>query len=338
MRVALVLASRGEGGLEKHVIELANGLAHRDIEVCLIADPMYASRLSARVRLFPTDLTVHRRHPLALYRLFRLLRQVHPQIIHAHGSKAASMVSGILPFLPRIHSVATLHNTKSNARMFARFDLVIAVSHAAAKSLDHSGIRIIHNGIDPALSATPPAVDAWPTAPHRPRVLAIGRLVPAKGFDILIRAWETVDAHLAIAGEGAEREKLQALIKEKGQQDKVTLLGHRNDVDSLLNAADLFVISSHYEGGPYTLIEALQHRVPVVSTPVGAVVEILPEPFICPAGDPVALAERVNHVLEDIAQATQALAPVFAYARTGLTLAHVLNRTTSVYEELLNRS
>lgn len=337
MRVALVLASLGEGGLEKHVVELAKGLCRRGLEVCLIAHPMYESRRPGEVEFFPLDLTTFRRNPFALYRLFRLLRKARPQIIHAHGSKAASMVSALLPVLPHMHSVATLHSKKTNVRMFSSFERVIAVSRIAAANLMHSGIRIIHNGVNPDTGTAAPAVDAWKTVAARRRVLAIGRLVPVKGFDLLIRAWKNVDAQLAIAGEGFERERLERLIRETGQEDRITLLGQRDDVHALLSAADLFVISSHYEGGPYTLVEALQHRVPVVSTAVGAAVEILPAGFICATGDPAALAERVTSALNDIEQTRRAHESAFDYARTELTFEHVLDSTISVYEELSSR-
>ncbi len=337
MRVALVLASYGEGGLEKHVVELASGLLRRGLEVCLVAHPLYGSRLPAGVEFLPTDLSAHRRHPLALLRLFQRLRQARPQIIHAHGSKAASMISPLLPFLPNMRSMATLHSRKKNVRMFARFERVIAVSRIAAANLKHPGIRIIHNGVAPDSDMAVPAFDVWQTVGARPRVLAIGRLVPVKGFDLLIRAWRDVDAQLAIAGEGFERAHLEQLIKETGQQDKIFLLGQRNDVHALLSAADLFVISSHYEGGPYTLVEALQHRVPVVSTAVGAAVEILPAPFICATGDPAALAEGVTRALQDLEQARRAHEPAFRYALTELTFEHLLDSTISVYDELLSR-
>lgn len=337
MRVALVLASYGEGGLEKHVVELASGLLRRGLEVCLVAHPMYGSRLPAGVEFLPIDLTAHRRHPLALLRLLRLLRKARPQIIHAHGSKAASMISPLLPFLPNMRSVATLHSRKKNIRMFSRFERVIAVSRIAAANLKHPGIRIIHNGVAPDTGTAAPALDAWPTLAAHPRVLAVGRLVPVKGFDLLVRAWKNVDAQLAIAGEGFERANLERLIWETGQQDKIVLLGQRNDVPALLRAADLFVISSHYEGGPYTLVEALQHRVPVVSTAVGAAVEILPAPFICATGDPAALAEGVTCALRDLEQARRAHESAFRNALTELTFEHLLDSTISVYEELLNR-
>ena len=337
MRVALVMASHGEGGLEKHVVELANGLCRRGIEVCLVAHPMYESRLPGEVEFLPIDLTTYRRNPFALYRLFRRLREARPQIIHAHGSKAASTISPLLPFLPTMHSVATLHSRKNNVRMFSRFERVIAVSRIAATNLKHPGIRIIHNGIAPDSGTAVPAFDAWPRVAERPRVLAIGRLVPVKGFDLLIHTWKHVDAQLAIAGAGFERERLERLVGETGQQDKITLLGQRNDVHALLSAADLFVISSHYEGGPYTLVEALQHRVPVVSTAVGVAVEILPENFICATGDPAALAERITSALEDIEQARREHEHAFHHALTELTFEHLLDSTIAVYEELLGR-
>lgn len=334
MRVALVMAGHGEGGLEKHVVELANGLVHRGLGVSVIAHPMYGPRLVDAICFIPLDLAPYRLSPFVLFRLYRAIRQTRAELVHAHGSKAASMVGSLLPFLRHIGSVATLHSRKKNVRMFAHFDRVIAVSKISTENLRHKAVRIIHNGIDPLPSAPPPQLDAWPATDGKARVLAVGRLVPVKGFDSLVEAWHDIDANLAIAGEGFERKKLESLIERTGQQDKITLLGHRTDIDALLSAADLLIISSRYEGGPYVLTEALQNHVPVISTAVGAVPEILPEQAICPPENNAALSERIRWALTDLSSTVKLMEPAFEYARTELTFERLLDRTIEVYSEL----
>lgn len=334
MKIALVMAGDEEGGLEKHVVDLANGLAARGLEVSVVAHAKYASRFAAAVRFLAVDLAASRRSPVALWRLWRALRRCGAQLVHAHGSKAAGMVGTLLPVL-KLRSVATLHSRKKNVRMFRRFERVIAVSRISTLNLAHPGVRIVHNGIAPSTRRPAPARDAWPPAGDRPRVLAVGRLVPVKGFDVLIAACKSVDADLAIAGEGFEQERLAAAIAEAGLQHRITLLGHRDDVAALLAAADLFVISSRYEGCPYTLIEALHAEVPVVSTAVGAMPEILPAEVLCPPGDAAALATCLTAALADLDGLRTRFEPVFLHARAQLTFERLLDNTIAVYRELL---
>lgn len=335
MKIVLVMAGHGEGGLEKHVVELANGLARRGLQVSVIAHPMYGPRLAAGIQFLPLNLA-HYRHSLpALFRLYRVLRGTRADVVHAHGSKAASMVGSLLPFLRGVSSVATLHSRKKNVRMFARFDRVIAVSRVSTENLRHDAIRIIHNGIEPVVAPPSPRTEAWPPGTDRPRALAIGRLVPVKGFDILIEAWRNVDARLAIAGEGFERQRLEALIARTRQQDKITLLGHRTDVSALLQATDLLIISSRYEGCPYVLIEALHQSVPVVSTAVGAIPELLPEGVTCAPENSAALSDRINWALADPDRTAALIAPSIAYARKELTFERLLDKTIHVYAELM---
>ncbi len=334
MNLVLVMAGDEEGGLEKHVVELANGLVARGHAVSVVAHARYADRFDARIRVLPVDLARGRRNLIALWQLWCALRSVGPGVVHAHGSKAASMVGTLLPWLPALASVATLHSRKKKVGMFRRFQRVIAVSRISTLNLDHPGVRIIHNGIVPPAPVTAPAFDAWAGLSGGARVLAVGRLVPVKGFDVLLRAWQDVPADLAIAGDGFEQDGLEALIKAGNLQGRVRLLGHRSDVSALMAAADLFVISSHYEGCPYTLVEALHMHLPVVSTAVGAMPEILPADCLCPPGDADALRQLLTRVLPAGDALRPQFQPVFAHAATALTFEHLLDQTEAVYGEV----
>jgi len=107
-------------------------------------------------------------------------------------------------------------------------------------------------------------------APSRQRVLGVGRLSPEKGFDRLIAAFTEIasdfpDWELCIAGEGSEQERLEAMIKASDFGDRVTLAGWVRPIWPLYRGADLFVLSSRYEGFPSALLEAMAAGVAAIA-------------------------------------------------------------------------
>ena len=99
--------------------------------------------------------------------------------------------------------------------------------------------------------------------------LSVGRLVSQKNHALLIEAFErhsSPDDRLVIAGEGPERRSLEALVDRRGLKDRVSLIGHSDDIAGLLEQADVFALSSDYEGVPAVVIEALAAGVPIAAT------------------------------------------------------------------------
>ena len=138
-----------------------------------------------------------------------------------------------------------------------------------------------------------------------PTVVAVGRLVLAKGFDVLIRALalvrKTVDANLVILGDGPERANLEALIQSLGLENAVQLSGYRQNVLPIVKRADVFAMSSRWEGFGNVLVEALYAGVPVVATdcPHGPR-EILDGGrfgMLVPVDDPAAMAAGISRAL-----------------------------------------
>jgi glycosyltransferase involved in cell wall biosynthesis len=324
MHIGLVMAGDEEGGLEKHVVELAAGLVTRGHQVSLIAHEKYRARLHPDIHFYAVNLAKSRRNLIVLFQLWYTLKQIRPDVVHVHGNKAAAMVGVLLRFLS-VNSVATLHSRKKNTKMFAPFDQVIAVSQIAAESIVHPRVTVILNGIEP-----PKIEPRRPQSP--PMVLAVGRLVPVKGFDVLIAAWRDLPAQLWIAGEGSEQAHLQQLIAQHQQQGRIQLLGQRGDIVDLMQQADLFVMSSHYEGCPYTMIEALLTRTPMLSTAVGAMRDILPAACLCDPNDPDQLYQLLAHALTDPAALQQVSAPVFAWASTHLTINGMMDQIETCYQ------
>jgi glycosyltransferase involved in cell wall biosynthesis len=153
-----------------------------------------------------------------------------------------------------------------------------------------------------------------------------------KGFDDLIIAWSHVkDATLRIAGDGPERERLEALINQYNLQDRITLLGHRNDIRDLLQASDLLVISSHREGASIVFAEALSCSRPVVSTDCGIMSELLPPTLLVPVNTPSVLAEKINAALADLPACSASLTPLYERCRHDMTVETMTAKTVEVY-------
>lgn len=140
-----------------------------------------------------------------------------------------------------------------------------------------------------------------------PVVLGIGRIVPQKAFDILLRAFKLViqkmDARLIILGEGAERDMCEKLAEGLGISGKVSFAGFRRNPYAFLSRADVFVLSSRFEGMPTVLMEALACGASVVSTDCkSGPREILLDGrcgLLVPVGDEHALSEGILKVLRD---------------------------------------
>lgn len=161
---------------------------------------------------------------------------------------------------------------------------------------------------DVAVIPNPCVRQASGAAPlDRARAVAVGRLVPVKGFDLLIRAWAHVAAQqpgwqLDIWGEGPERARLQALIGELGLTETVFLRGATREIQREMEGASMLVFSSLFEGFGMVLVEAMACGVPCVSfgCPCGPrdIITHGQDGLLVPTGDVRALAEAVLSLIE----------------------------------------
>jgi glycosyltransferase involved in cell wall biosynthesis len=142
---------------------------------------------------------------------------------------------------------------------------------------------------------------------NAPLFINVGRLVPAKGHDYLIRAFALVHhdlgcGELALVGSGGRHEELAELTHELGVSDRVHFLGRCSNARALTAAADVFVLSSVWEGLPMAILEAMEAGTPIVATDVGDVSEVLSdtEARLVTPGDHVALAAAMLATLDDV--------------------------------------
>ncbi|MCA1906305.1 MAG: glycosyltransferase, partial [Desulfarculus sp.] len=149
--------------------------------------------------------------------------------------------------------------------------------------------------------------------PEGPTVVAMGRLDPGKNFGLLIRAFALARAkqpawRLAILGEGPERPRLEALAGELGLGPWVHLPGRVEDPLTHLRRAEIFALSSEYEGFPMSLLEAMSCGLAVVATDCGTGVREIIRPgvdgLIVPRGQLEPLAQALEGLMADPARRT----------------------------------
>ncbi len=142
-----------------------------------------------------------------------------------------------------------------------------------------------------------------PISPWRTRYVGVGRLVSQKNFALLIRAFADQAAAgdtLTIAGDGPDRAQLERLAQELGVGDRVLFPGHLTSTDALLSEADVFVLSSDYEGLPAVLIEAMAAGLPIVATDCSAAITYLldggRQGLLVRVGDRAGLADALRGI------------------------------------------
>lgn len=148
--------------------------------------------------------------------------------------------------------------------------------------LDRQRVSVIPNGVEFDRFQSAGACDLSPLGiPAGARVLvSVGRLHPQKGYDLLIEAIAPLLAdqpgwQLLIVGEGPARFDLERQIREAGLEGRIHLPGYRDDVPSILAAADAFVLASRWEGMPNAVLEAMAAGLPVVATDVEGIDELI---------------------------------------------------------------
>lgn len=333
-RLTFFLPDLRGGGAERTVLGLAGALASdADVEVVL-AGPDAGEFETERPPGVRLTCLGSARVLTSVPRLARHLRRRRPDAVlsglnHANiVAVAARAMAGVETRLVVVEhntlSAATQHATSRRDRLmpkligwaYPRADAVVAVSAgvaddlAASAGLERSSIEVIPNPVDLAdlrRRAARPAGHPWFHDGLGPVALAAGRLVPAKGFDVLLeavhRARSELPLRLVVLGEGDERAKLENLIARLGLEGAVDLAGFVSDPYPYFAATDLFVLSSRFEGLPTVLLEALALAGRVVATdcPSGPR-EILDEvgqlDRLVPVDDPAALAEAMVAALD----------------------------------------
>lgn len=294
--------------------------------------------------------------------LHKLLRDERIEVLHSHmfGSNVSGVIMGRLAGVPAV--VAHEHTWSFEGQPLRRFldrELIARLSDAFVAVSSEDKRRMIEiEGIDPddivhipnGVPATQPAEpkDLRPElglGPDDVVVGSVGVLRPQKAFDVLIRAASVVRSRFPavkfiIAGPGRQRESLEALIRELDLGEVVRLLGARTDVPDLLGAFDVAVCSSDFEGSPLSVMEYMEAGLPVVSTRVGGVPDLIEDGVhghLVPPRDPEALATAIERLLPDRA-ARQRMGKAARERRLAeFEIDVMVRRVEALYEDLLEK-
>lgn len=331
-KLALYLPSLRGGGAERVMVTLANGFAERGYPVDLVlvrAEGPYLEGVADNVRVVGLEAA---RVATSLPRLVRYLRRERPVAMlsaMSHANVIAVLARQLAGVPTRIvvsehanFSIARANAPSRRGRMMGHFmrwayphaDRAVAVSKGVADDLANhvrlQSIGVIYNPIvtDTLKTSSQGEPDhPWLAQADLPVVLGVGRLTPQKDFSTLIRAFgrlrETREARLVILGEGELRSQLEVLVHQLGLHEDVSLPGFKGNPYAYMRQADLFVLSSGWEGLPTVLVEAMACGTPVVSTdcPSGPS-EILENGRwgrLVPVGDEAALAEAMITTLSE---------------------------------------
>ena len=302
-RVAFLLPNLKAGGLERVGLNLLKGMRKCNVKLDLVltsAEGEFLNDVPAEIRVIDLKTPIGYGIKTAskiIIPLKNYLKKEKPDIIVSHlyiynVFAAIAKLLAISPAYLVLVEHAAIYRSKKEAKgiqgwllplliryLYPGANAVVAVSHSLARQFEadlnlRSGIiKTIYNpAIDETLflKAKEPVDRSWFKDGEPPVILGVGRLVVQKDFATLIRAFaivrQTQIARLIILGDGPEKRKLQAKVRELGLENDVALLGFTPNPYAYMARAKVFVLSSAWEGLPTALIEAMALGTPVVST------------------------------------------------------------------------
>jgi glycosyltransferase involved in cell wall biosynthesis len=294
--------------------------------------------------------------------LVSLLRRERVEILHSHkfGSNVWAALLSRLVRVPVF--VAHEHTWSYEGQWLRRFldrrlvapaaKIVLTVSRADRRRMveiehvDPRKVLFVPSGVRP--HAPPGRRDLRAELGVAPDTLLVGTvcgLRPQKALDVLVRASAQLAAqvpgvHVAVLGDGPERSSLEALCTELAVERTVTFLGAwpHEDVPDFLEALDVGVLSSAFEGTPLAVLELMAAGRPVVATAVGGVPDLIEDGvqgLLVPPGKPDALADALRAVLRDPALREAMGAAARERQQAEFDFSRMVRRLEAVYEELL---
>jgi glycosyltransferase involved in cell wall biosynthesis len=341
-----------------------------DVSVVLLNEGRLAENL--RESGVETLVIEERRHGFIAIRR-RLLRHLSGRpvdILHSHRYKENILAALIKSSGSIRHLVQTVHGTHEaftglrkvkvsaysmlNRYFTARdFDKILPVSNEIFNSLvgvyGDERMLTIHNAIDPQLlriTRSPKEVRRELRVEENcPLIGSAGRMVPIKGYDVLLESAKLVldeepNARFILAGDGPQKGELERRAQAMGLGGKVLFIGFRHDITDIINSLDLFLMSSYHEGIPMVLLEAMALQKPIVSTAVGGIDEVIASEesgLLVDSGDVRALATACLTVLQNTDMKTRMGVAAKKRIEDEFSVDVQKRRLVAVYRELMSR-
>ena len=329
IRVLELLATLKRAGAEQVAVSLACRLERDRFETAVVslfdAFPGGLEPVLARHGVRTWHLGKRQGLDLLMYpRLSRIFREFQPQIIHTHSyllrySLPARLAGGPGAMVHTVHNLAE-KEVDLFGRMIHRIAFRCGVQPVAVAAEVERSFRAVYgfepvatipNGIDTGHFFRPEAREPWRReqgfSPGDILVASVARLDPQKNTLGLIESFASAlggdpRCHLLLAGDGALAEQARGLALSRGVAERVHFLGVRQDVPELLSASDIFILASHWEGNPISVLEAMAAGLPVIATAVGGVPGLIDHPatgILVPPGDARSLKVALASLAHD---------------------------------------
>jgi glycosyltransferase involved in cell wall biosynthesis len=375
MRVLHVIDSLEPGGAERQLELLVRSLSRADVEsvVCALHrhGEIEGSLREAGIEVFALGgCGKHAELPALVARLVRVVVRTRPDLIHtslAHADMAGA-AAGLITGVPVVATICSQFGSEQRANRvppwriravgvpwgwaLRRASRCIAVSEAVRESaivahrLQRRRLRVVYRADKPLVGPVPDPSQTRTSLGLRHDAFVfvnVGRLVPSKGQDDVVRAFARIaeawpEAHLLIVGEGTFRGALERLIAGHGLESRVRLLGARSDVPAVLAAADAFVFPSRSEGFSGALLEAMSAGLPCIVGDVPPMTEAVADErsgLCVPLEDIDALARAMGRLVADRELSTRLGQAARAEVRTRFSASAVAAQTLAVYREVL---
>jgi|ERR1044071_2713936 glycosyltransferase involved in cell wall biosynthesis len=324
LKVLYVITRSEPGGAQVHLLDLLTAF-HRPFRLSLaVGEDGYlvrkARELGVGIHLLPNLVQPlsPRKDCQALIELVRLIRRLKPDLVHAHSSKAgllarlAAKLAGV-PSIFTAHGWAFADGVPRAQRLFAlpgervaawccrkiivvsQADYALGMTQRIARK---AKMVVIHNGIADRPSRACPRGNPGQLV----RIVSVARFAPQKDQSTLLRAAAGLPphCHLAFIGDGPTRTRVEHEAKALSMSGRVEFLGERNDVEEILAGAQIFALTSHWEGFPISILEAMRAGLPVLASDVGGVAEAVAHGetgFVVPRADVATAAERLGRLV-----------------------------------------
>jgi len=370
-RILHIIGQLGIGGAERQLFLLLKGLNSRYSFIVVSYDEKRLDymadlqSLGVDVKIIPkrSGLTGRLKFFIELRNLIRI---IDPDIIQTWLRSAnfwgrfACLVSG-----KRGSVIASIRNVgeadkkileKLGERFLAKkTDLIIANTTAAKNAMvrnkiSQQKIRVIHNGIDPKiyyLTANKEQIRQELSLPqHKLLIGTVGRMEPQKNHTMFVEVARKIlgkrsNVHFVMIGDGELRRDIEGLISRYGLSEVFTLTGQRQDVPRLLKALDIFVLTSLWEGLPNVIMEAMCARLPVISTNVGGVSELITDGengFLVYPTDVESMVNALERLIDDSNLCLKFGIAGYKIIEKKFSIDQMCKATSEIYDDLLQKN
>ena len=325
MRVMHLFSSKTFAGLERHVEELAYAQTEKH-DVQVIGPANFKERFRANYKVINTN--QWRLSPILCFQIKKAIHDFQPDIIHSHAYKTTAIISKLKN--KEFQHVATIHGTKKKTDAFEKAAFIFGASSKSLNNINNPQKEVLENWVDESRF-----YNFEKGSPQR--YIYVGRLEPVKNPLRLLKAWKNINHKLDIYGDGSLKSKIIDFIKQNTLTDRVRLMGEEDDVKNIYANTSGVLISSDREGSPKVLFEALFCNIPVISTSVGIMPDLLPSACLSESNDE-SFKELLEFTIPKIDEIHESCITLFNEAKTKYTLKNQNERVEEIYRTLLSNA